>query len=43
MTARGCQNTMKEIEMKKISAENLIWMLSQDPTASLTDMIGGNK
>ena len=29
--------------MKKISADNLIWMLSQNPTSTLTDMIGGRK
>mgnify|MGYP001208228266 CR=1 FL=1 len=29
--------------MQKISAENLIWILGQDPTASLTDMIGGQR
>ena len=29
--------------MKKISAENLIWMLGVDPTSSLSDLTEGNK
>ena len=29
--------------MKKISAENLIWMLGVDPTSSLSDLTEGDK
>ena len=29
--------------MPVISAENLIWILNQNPTASLSNMIGGKK
>ena len=36
--------THRREEMKPtISAENLIWMLSQDPTDNLENMIGENK
>ena len=35
------ESLIKEIMMKPtISAENLIWMLNQNPTDNLKDMIG---